>query len=482
MLSKNLHRYLRFSVLCILTCCFASELSAADLKWNVITSSVLKNSSSPNSSNNRQAVSPASSKTAVSKTQEDLICKIQQLHPLDCWLRLHPTIANKLFWNMNPNSYPTQWTAWDENHKAELRQSFDDYVLWYQNGMTHFQGTEFPDPIPNGIHPADDQSAVLNMNEPTAWAVYRSYVAFILAAEIEAWFPWSILDVEEEDLKDLFLSSTYHRFQTGNPDPDIQPPGTGYFTKEITPAPPTVVMHFLKDNNLIQTTPTDTVGALLNWMKGLNHIENDLGTALNYEYYWGYRGPPPLSRIFSGTHLTDPQHINGPPGELLHWIHACFGSTYFLQWVGRIAHIPVRQVWLCGHSTAYFPTLKKYLSHGDDPYNAFSKSKPDFPGTEPLVDTQTFRSWFGSDPSQANAQQCNNIGRQPKELALKHLPDYLVYLYCQDQAAGKSHAEGQVMDSFKNVYTLENLEAMNLWGKLNDKAQADGACATSSSQ
>jgi len=476
MLFKKSHRLSQVFLSVLLTLSFAARLGLANVSWNSVTA-VFQKSTTTQKKLSFERIQVSETPTAVLKKprEQDFFCILKQLHPVDCFFHLHPEFQDSILWRASSQTTNRiSWPDWEESYRDEFRKAYDDYVQWYQGGMVSFPGGgEFADPLPNGLTLADDVSALLNLSEKDAWVVFRSYAAFILTAEIEHWFPWSLAGLEEADLDDVFLSG-YYTFLTNNPDSNIQPPGTGYFLREITPAPPTAVMKFLRDNNIIRATQEETVAALLNWMKRLNHISGALGTALNYFYHWGYRGPPPLSRIFVGTQMTDPEFSY--PG-IRNWIHACFGSTYFMQWVLRIAHIPARQVWVCGHSTVYFPTLKKYLSHADDPYNSYNKSPPDFPKTELLVDIATMKAWFGSDPTQASGVQCNNIGRTPQDLALKHLPDYLLYQYCEDLKDGKSHGEGSVAESFKDVYSVADLEALKLWGKLEQKLQAGGGCA-----
>lgn len=71
------------------------------------------------------------------------------------------------------------------------------------------------------------------------------------------------------------------------------------------------------------------------------------------------------------------------------------------------------------------------------------------------------------------------MGRRPRELALIHLPDYLLKKYCDDVAGGKSHAGGDVYAIFAKDHTLSYLEnTVNLWGKLTAKVQAMGGCGS----
>ena len=86
-----------------------------------------------------------------------------------------------------------------------------------------------------------------------------------------------------------------------------------------------------------------------------------------------------------------------------------------------------------------------------------------------------FDAWFGAGVS--NTAQCQNVGRRPIELSLTYLPTYLLKAYCTDMATAKTHGAGGVYDLFKNFYTVAQLEAMNLWGKMDAKIASLGGCA-----
>lgn len=443
----------------------------------------------------------------------DFVCPTKGVHILDCWLGLHPEIANAIAWKISPTGYAVGWAQWDEKHKTDLRETFDHYVAWHQkreaapskkialsemkwteqsasvtsmvgqttaaalqNGGQNYSGFEFPDPIPNGLNLTDDQSPVLKMDESMAWSVFRSYTAFALAAEIHRWLPWSIANYGNQDVRDLFLYyGGIQNFIVNNPSSNSGIIGDGYYINnyDVTPAPPTFLFSFLEDHDLIRPTPLATVGAVLRWMQDFSHILGSSPTAKGAEYIWGYRGPPPMTRIMNGTVLTDPKYQAAFP-QTRHWIHMCQGSSNFLVWLLRLVNIPDRTIFLCGHAGAHFSTIGRYLTHGDSPYNSLNRSLPDFPGSELLIDEATFQDWFGDGPN--SEESCKNVGRIVEDLALKRLPDALVDDYCDDLAKNKSHADGRVFDNFQDVYTVDELESMDLWTQLGQKAQAEGKC------
>jgi hypothetical protein len=391
-------------------------------------------------------------------------------HPLECWLGLHPNVASAIVWDTDPNTPGSSgWDNLDAAYRSDLEKRFDDYVAWYEGGMGPF-ASEWYDPMVNLLALKDTDAPVLEMSGETAWAVYRAYVAFSLAAQTHGWYGWDLTDDTEEDIQRVLLSYPYI-LQTTNPNGGTSTPGH-YYTRQVTPSPPTVVFSFLKEQGLIRSTETETIGAVLGWMKGLSHMMGSL-TTVNAFYHWGYRGPAPLSRILNGTHLTDPQYAGGTLADLHHWTPMCFGSTYFLEWMLRVLNIPVREEGnLCGHYAPHFPTVDRYLSHGDDPYDAVIRDDPGVLGEELLIDGATFADWFQGSSTTA----CDNVGRQSNEVALKHLTDYLVGLYCQDVAAGTLQ-NGQVMALYANWHTYNDLQTMGIWDGLKAKARAEGKCS-----
>ena len=76
----------------------------------------------------------------------------------------------------------------------------------------------------------------------------------------------------------------------------------------------------------------------------------------------------------------------------------------------------------------------------------------------------------------------HNVGRQVLELSLEWLSNDLLTRYCADKAANKTHANGSVaqafIDAYSSVpyYTVQELEAMDLWTKLSVKAAKLGYC------
>ena len=262
-----------------------------------------------------------------------------------------------------------------------------------------------------------------------------------------------------------------------NPADYYYSPTPGFWPKDFSlPAHPIVTFAFLKNNGLIAHTQYQTVGKVLNWSRNLAHYFGG-ATALNMEYHWAYRGLPPVSRVLSGTILTDPYYNAQVPGPE-HWTAGCYGTSAFLQSLLRAINIPVERIGptldTCYHTMPYFPTLQRYLSHGDDPYTLEDR-KATYPAEQLLIDESTWKAWFKSGDLDTS---CSNVGRQPAELAVWNFSPPLYHAYCVDLAANTDHASGKLYQIFFQPYfTVQDLEATLLWQRIDTAVQAAGGCA-----
>jgi N-acetylmuramic acid 6-phosphate etherase len=59
---------------------------------------------------------------------------------------------------------------------------------------------------------------------------------------------------------------------------------------------------------------------------------------------------------------------------------------------------------------------------------------------------------------------------------IAYLSNYLLRDYCADQAAGTPKASGQVAADLADVYTVAQLEAQNLWSRMDTKLSSLGGC------
>ena len=156
-----------------------------------------------------------------------------------------------------------------------------------------------------------------------------------------------------------------------------------------------------------------TIENLLEWCRSNMKHSNGSLTAKNSEDHWQYRGVTPISRVISGTMF----HSSYWNAELFsHHTGGCWGTTAFLREVLRVVNIPVKNAPARRHALPYFMSERKYLSHGDDPYNWHTRNIP-FPIEELFINQATYDAWFGSSVP----EEVNNVGRRTKDLAIKYL-------------------------------------------------------------
>ena len=373
---------------------------------------------------------------------------------LDNWLNTHPAIANAIVWEDGSGTHA--WLSWNAARKTQLRNAFA--LAWIRGSIS------VQDIPPNQASLADDDFATTILSSTDAWAYFIASVAQSLAAEIGQQLPWSLLSYSTDQLAEIFDSREMFRWAAAHAGYQINS-----MHGHVVPAPPTRSYAFLGANDLIGSTRLDSMGRVLDWCRtNLVHFSGGT-TAANMEDQWQYRGFPPMVRILDGTVQT-----SRPQLGVRHRTAGCWGTTGFLRAMLRVINIPVKLVTNAGHAQPWFMADARYLSHGDDPYNALSKSTPPFPATELLINQAKFDAWFG--PSVSATDKQNNIGRRPVELALIHLPNYLLHKHCGDLAAGRDHASSQVFDIFSRTYSVAQLEAEQLWVRMDAKIASFGGC------
>lgn len=371
---------------------------------------------------------------------------------LDNWLNEHPTVKNALVWDFE--SGPLPYASWPVDRKRPLQRSFPFGYPF-----------ELQDPPPNLAIVGDTDFPRTILSESDAWKIYLNYVAQSLANDFWGAFAWSLDDLSDYG-RALLLDgrSFFNRLSEGY-EIDQWEAGLALL------APPHVAYQFLQTYNLIGASRLDTIGRTLDWCRS-NLVHFAFGyEALNMEYQWQYRGFPPVSRIINGTPWTDPRYSDT---TLRHRTAGCHGTSGFLTAILRVLNIPVRYARPpgSGHATPIFVSEARYMSHGDDPYNAYAKATPPFPAVDLVFDHVTYDAWFPSGAPDPNV----NIGRRVYELALIHLPDSLLRAHCADVAAGRNHASSDVYQTFSRWYSVAELEAMGLWNRLDAKVTSFGGC------
>ena len=374
---------------------------------------------------------------------------------LDGWLTENPSIAASIVWE--DASGPHAWSSWSAGWKVELSQAF---------GLAQVRSSiAVPDVPANQATFADNQNVTTVLAPADAWAYFKASVAQSLAAEVGAHFSWSLHGYSADQLAQLFDSREMFRW--------IAAPA-GYRIESmhghLVPAPPATTYAFLGTTNLIGTTRLDTLARVVDWCRAnLVHFTGGT-TAANMEDQWQYRGYPPMTRVLSGTIQT-----SQPQFGVMHRTAGCWGTTGFLRAVMRAANIPAKLVTNAGHAQPWFMADGRYLSHGDDPYNQLTRATPPIPAGQIPIDQTTFDAWFGAGVS--DTDKASNIGRRTRELAVSYLSNYLLHKYCSDIAGGKTHATGEVFATLSSNYTVAQLEAQNLWTRMDAKIAGFGGCA-----
>jgi hypothetical protein len=385
------------------------------------------------------------------------------LPSLESWLTDHPDVANAICWEkpIPPGTFQRiyAYTQWSQDQKQQLHNFYAEILSR--------SGPVLQDPPPNGYQAAGDELVQDTLiSRDYAWPLYLAHVAQTLTVEIARWVPWSITTYTDEQLRILLDSRSFFTWRSGDHYAIS-------FVRHgcVVPAPPAFMFSFLARTIGLAATPRLMVARLLEWCRErLQHMSNGF-TAENLLAFWQYAGWPPVSRIVNGT-VNSAEHP-----ELGHYTAGCWGTSGFLRAVLRTVNIPVVSAMIENFSDAItgFPTLSLYLSHGDDPYNMWNLSHPRWSSDEFFIDEATYLAWFGPEVSLADKE--GNVSRRPVDLALYHLPYYLLAIHCADLFNLRGPAESLVYnDYFKFFYTLEQLEAMNLWERLDAKLTSLGGC------
>ncbi len=369
------------------------------------------------------------------------------------WLAAHPAIGNALVWEAPGGAQA--YASWTTAMKADLAHAF--LMAW------NFASVLPADPAPNKKTLADSDNVVQILDAAYAWPMFLSYAAQSLAMEIGSRVGWSIAGYSATGLAQLFDSRETFHWNGSQGGYEIT-----FDHGVVLPCAPNI--GFSLAYHMIASNRFSTIAGLLDWCRSnLQHFSGGWDTANVYDQ-WQYRGFPPVLKMIQGTPM-----LSQPSSGVHHVTGGCWGTTGFLRAILRTVNIPVRLVTHCGHAQPNFIEDGLYLSHGDDPYNQLTTATPPMPISQILVDQAQFDAWFGA--AVPAAAQCNNVGRRTIDLSLTYLPGYLLKAYCRDMANGKSHSNGEVFDLFKNLYTIAQLEAMNLWGKMDNKIASLGGCS-----
>ncbi len=388
-----------------------------------------------------------------------------------------PGIAAGMVW-LGTDNQSRPYADWPQPMKKKLVLAVSQLVG---------EGTGLPDVMDNQAADflADDARPVTVFSEKDAEDIYVANVAQSLILEATETLPWSLDDLSDSEME-LLLG--WRGFFLGYSSPESQhrsvpPEVTGYFHRHgASPAPPELVREFVLDNGLVGNSRYETIISVIEWAR--QHLTHFCGrsTARNYEDHWGYRGIPPLARMFVGT--TRFGNPDCPSSKTARFTAGCGGTTWFFIHVLRAVNIPVEDVDMpdSGHATPGFPSEGLYLSHGDDPYGKGGWYSPPFPepypSTEIPISEATFNDWFS--PSNSRRENDENVGRRETELIVEYLPQYLLHIRCGDRARGVSKESSDVYRpgsmGIGRYWTIAELDAMRFWERMDAKIERYGGC------
>lgn len=378
------------------------------------------------------------------------------------YLAANPSIASEIKWfsQASPNWQP--YPTWSSAQKAQLA------TVYWQIRKGKFPGLSATPPmtyLSSGMWEGVTAGVGIGVDETTAWNYFLAHVAQSLVVEIAGLAPWSLKSTPS-DQRSLLLT-TYGLFE-------YHSSVNAHLLKiGATPGDPVRVYQFLATNKFIGLNRRETIGRLLDWCRAnMRHYVGGLDAAVA-QAHWQYNGYPPVERVIAGT--THPQY------GFAHWTMGCPGTTSFLKAVLRTVNVAVERVSADGHATPHFVGENLYLSHGDDPYDGLLTTTPAIPIDALFIDQTKFTAWFGSNVAPLTQQ--DNVGRRCTELALQYLTDWILKLRCNDLAQGVTNeaASSVYNDSSLKLfkfYSLPDLQAMNLWSKLDAKIAAKGGCSS----
>lgn len=318
---------------------------------------------------------------------------------LSLWLTMHPKLREALNWEGKNGA--ENYFKWPWDRKAKLDRYFQ--MAW--NGEAY----GLPDPPANLKAQVDGQTVQQLLSGVDALNLYLATAAQSLALEAGRHLPWQLEDSAPADIAVILDSrEMFTRWEDG------RYMVYGHRTGFVLPPPPDAGYAFMQDK--IGRDRFGTIVSVLDWAgRNLIHFEGEI-TAKNMEAQWQYRGLPPATRMIKGTYYSR----EGGGVSFSRRTAGCTGTSGFLRAVLRCVNIPVRLVEACGHITVYFPTEKRYLSHGDDPYSRTDGWGTPCAAAKLLIDEATFNSWLGKQVPRAECAK--NVGRGAREILSRPCP------------------------------------------------------------
>ncbi len=399
------------------------------------------------------------------------------------------SVLSKLNYLQTYNWKP--WQDWPASAKADLSNNFEAYWNWmckaqglyqaYQASGFEFKPSGFdelfsvtqdgdPSPLPDPPSNIDPSAIYSILTSQDAWNIYVKNLAFRLVLEAGKFLPWSLNDYTSAQLSIILSGSALFKKQSSGFE----------LQRALIPGSPLKVYSFLAQNKLLEKSRDETFKKIFEWERvNLFHasIPSQIAPEVDYtmmpEMFYHYKGNPPISRILQPTQCT----YKGKTCTDIHFYTLGCGTTSFLNaYLFETLNIPAETKFIepTGHMT--WCSLNKCASHGDDPYSLKSASdiiEPKGPASmlEILISEDQYNAWF----KKTDPKSVNNVGRSTVDMDLKYIPLRLLRNYCNDSPE-KAHAEGQVFQKFSHLYSLEELEGMKLWQKMDEKIKNLGGC------
>lgn len=385
------------------------------------------------------------SRSSTLYTAPDALDSAVRAFNLDAWLAARPTIRAALCWQTASGSLP--YDSWSGIDRDQLREALATLIAGFPTGIADPPRLE---PIPQ-----PGQDACTRISSTDARRIYFFHAAHSILIDAFRLVPWKLSSLPGDQLWQILDSRSLFERCAGSSHYDV--PDVGGW---VTPGDPWQTFQFLAGNGFIGATRLETILRLLHWCRvHLLHYGGGKEPG-NFFDHWQYCGLPPVSAIISGT---PNRTLSGSPVH--HSTAGCWGTTGFLRAVLRTVNIPVRLVSRAGHAQPHFMSEGLYLSHGDDPYNAAFRHKPEIPIALLPITQQVWDAWFG--PGLSPEQIKSNVGRRADELLAAGFTVLLLRRRCDDIAAGRSHAESEVFKQLKSEWTLRELEELRLWERLD---------------
>lgn len=373
---------------------------------------------------NRMAIGPSFFRRIMCRIR-NLLRMINGKGPLlSCWFMNNKRIADHIKWQFEysnsvyevEENEKKKWSDWSSEQKLKLQHEFDRAWDWLNNQNGSFdpvnEGLSYP---PQNVYDTSNENGApfTAVTNEYAWELYVRWIAFQLAVEIGNYVPWTVLELPDSELELLLDSSALMRkfslgymVATGSPTHSNHDSIEKNFGTSLI-APPWYTFAFLKNNNIIGQSISDTINNLIDWSS--ENLIHYFG-AFNYqntENHWQYRGNPPITRIIEGTTFSG-------NNQFRHWTAGCHGTAGFFRNVFRAVNLPVYIPLICNHAQIYFPTEGTYIDHGDNPYNNNFKNS-DLPAEYLLIDEDTHEQWFGVGENNRQVG-CEYIGGQVKSI------------------------------------------------------------------